>query len=627
MAQNPSFPWMPIQGPAEPEYRNESPQRQRLRAVFSAFRESGAGTNLALDILLHELAEESLAIAGVTGAAIALRGDQDDFVCRAVAGEPAPPLGARIEAQDGLSAECVRTGRLQVCHDTESDPRVNAAMCRDWGVRSLVIAPVFLRQKLVGILEMFSPIPNAFDRPAIDRLTQLGNYVVETVTFAEGPVPPPPATPAKSVISYKPRPETRPEPKIPTWPSSMDELWFNADQSSVQLPDPQLQREPPPAPASIITSVTQQRDTSPLRDNSTIDDTKTAEARAEASSRVTTRPPAKREDLYSEEILEEEGNVEDENNGDGNNAAFAEDLRRQDQHREDIRSHDARRHRADRRRTAPPIPTSVYASSDIASVVPPPPPAPTLILPTPPTPLPPHPRRNLGLALVVLAAGFIAVVSLWSWWPSAENHPVAASEISTQPPKAPRPSTTATADHPLFSRSNKPTPARLPAPAAPKTTTAPPSTSGALVVYEKGKVVFRALPGSRSMIGPTPTDPTSTGQVTTTAAPATGPVTSAAETEKLRDTSDIAASITGGKLIHQVDPLMPQDLASLNLPKEVLLEGVIDRDGTVRDLRLLRGDSRLAYAAIEAVRQWRYEPFRSNGERVDMLATLSVHFK
>src|SRR5450432_2795157 len=184
MAQNPSFPWVPSQRPPEPEHRNESPQRQRLHAVFSAFQESGAGSSLALDILLHELTEESLALPGVTGAAIALRGAGDHFLCRAVAGEPTPALGARIEAQDGLSAECVRTGRLQVCQDTESDARVNAEMCRAWGVRSLVIVPLFLRQRLVGILEVFSPLSGAFERAGIERLVQLGNYVVETVAFS-----------------------------------------------------------------------------------------------------------------------------------------------------------------------------------------------------------------------------------------------------------------------------------------------------------------------------------------------------------------------------------------------------------------------------------------------------------
>jgi hypothetical protein len=88
MAQNPIFPWVPTQGVPEQEDRNASPQRQRLQAVFSAFEESGAGSTLALDILLHELAEESLSVPGVTGSAIALRGAGDHFACRAVAGSP-----------------------------------------------------------------------------------------------------------------------------------------------------------------------------------------------------------------------------------------------------------------------------------------------------------------------------------------------------------------------------------------------------------------------------------------------------------------------------------------------------------------------------------------------------------
>src|SRR5207253_294931 len=112
--------------------------------------------------------------------------------------------------------------------------------------------------------------------------------------------------------------------------------------------------------------------------------------------------------------------------------------------------------------------------------------------------------------------------------------------------------------------------------------------SGSLVVYEKGKVVYRALPGSGSMIGPA-IGPAATGiaatgsstlapaaSASTTISPApnspvatgasaagsvtTGPVTSAAETEKLRDTADVASSITGGKLIHQVDPIMPPEV-------------------------------------------------------------------
>jgi protein TonB len=552
MAQNPSFPWVPSESPREPEYRNESPQRQRLRAVFSAFQESGAGSGLALDILLHELTEESLAISGVTGSAIALRGAGDDFVCRAAAGEPTPALGARIEAQDGLSAECVRTGRMQVCQDTESDARLNSEVCRAWGVRSLVIVPLFLRQRLVGILEVFSPSSGTFDRAAIARLVQLGYYVVETVAFAEGPLQPEPMIPARPVASFKPRVET----------------WIDT-----QLPEVAPNPVVPPTKVPEI---------------------KSADTKSPDVTMVPTDVERPVPEFHSESVHPESAHSE----------------------------------------SAHPR----AASSDFAAMILP---EPEGSLPEAGVLAPPARGRNLGLALLVLAAGLIAVVGLWSWWPSEDNRPVSASVIASQAPRAnsSNPSHPNATERQLSPRAAKPSPSsRTVSPTIAKGTGAIGSRSGSLVVYEKGKVVYRALPGSGSMIGPAtpapgaPAAPTASEPSTpavsssTSGSLTTGSVTSAAETEKLRDTADVASSITGGKLIHQVDPIMPPEVAGLNLPKEVLLEGVIDRDGSVRDIRLLRGDARLSAAAIEAVRQWRYEPFRSNGERVDMLATLSVHF-
>ena len=515
MAQNPSFPWVPSQSTPAQDDRTASPQLQRLQAVFSAFEETGAGSTLALDILLHELTEESLLVPGATGSAIALRGAGDHFVCRAVAGEPTPALGARIEAQDGLSAQCVRTGRLQVCQDTESDPRLNAEMCRAWGVRSLVIVPLFLRQRLIGILEVFAPISDAFDRAAIERLLQLGGYIVETVAFSEAPRPQP-ALPAKPSVSYRPKAET--------WTDTQITEAVPALRMSVPEPVPVARKY--------------------------------------------------------ERIVPE--------------------------HRPEFTGTEA-------------------VGSDTAAMIPPQPGAATLTFsPLGVLALPPR-RHNLGLAVVVLAVGFIAVVGLWSWWPAGEVRLVTASAISNQVPRTADPAVPSrgpnAADRALPSRAAKPSPsAKTLLAVAAKNGVDPRSHSGGLVVYDKGKVVYRAVPGSGSMIGPTVVD------AGTPRAAAIGPVTSAAETEKLRDTAD-GGRITGGKLMQQVDPIMPPELAGLHLPEEVLLEGVIDRDGSVRDLHLLRGDSRLAAAAIEAARQWRYEPFRSNGDKVDMLATLSVRFR
>ena len=516
MAQNPGFPWERSQSTAERGNRNESLRLQKLQTVFSAFQDSGAGSGLALDLLLHELAAEAQSLPFVTGSAIALREAGRHFVCRAAAGESAPGLGIRIEAQDGLSAECVRTRSEQVCHDTELDPRVDAAMCAALSIRSIAIVPLFSHQQLAGILEVFAPVPHAFDRSSMERLTNLGQRVVETVTFAQARL--------ESRFA-EPRPPAQPvEPRVAAPVSSTPVS---------ATPVPKTMDAPVPPPAART-----------------------------APSVAAPAPVA----------------------------------------------------------TPPPLPSPIVSQ---AREIPP-----VVFLAEPP-----KSRRNLGLALAALVTGLVAAVALL-WLPSANpgsaNSGSAAGEPTTSarvasdsiPATIPRAVTVAARAKPSPSSGHTPAVAKAEFPTRPKDADpAASSHSGGLVVYEKGKVVYRALPGSGQVIGPSSASPV-----------AVGPVTSAAETEKLEDTTNAApvapaGNITGGKLIRQVLPTMPTEVAGLNLPKEVLLEGVVGKDGTVREIRLVRGDTRLSGAAIEAVQQWRYEPFRSNGEPVDMLSVLSVRFR
>jgi protein TonB len=59
----------------------------------------------------------------------------------------------------------------------------------------------------------------------------------------------------------------------------------------------------------------------------------------------------------------------------------------------------------------------------------------------------------------------------------------------------------------------------------------------------------------------------------------------------------------------------------------VELVGVIATGGRIRELKLLSGNPLLAPAALEAVRQWVYEPTLLNGEPVELIATISVIFR
>jgi len=126
---------------------------------------AGFPPDLALDLVLNEVvvraAEATHAIAG----ALALMRD-GQMVCRAATGQLAPDLGIPLNVRDGLSGACLETRQPQLSVDTEFDPRVDPAVSRRLGVRSILIVPVFegseKNAQFAGVLEVFSLSPAAF---------------------------------------------------------------------------------------------------------------------------------------------------------------------------------------------------------------------------------------------------------------------------------------------------------------------------------------------------------------------------------------------------------------------------------------------------------------------------------
>jgi periplasmic protein TonB len=58
----------------------------------------------------------------------------------------------------------------------------------------------------------------------------------------------------------------------------------------------------------------------------------------------------------------------------------------------------------------------------------------------------------------------------------------------------------------------------------------------------------------------------------------------------------------------------------------VKLVGVIARDGRIERLQVLSGHPLLVPAAVEAVRQWIYQPTLLSGEPVEVIAPIDVNF-
>lgn len=165
-------------------------------AVLRAVKQQAQSPGMDLDKVLQLAAERARGLTRATGAAIGLRWPPDDSFpddemrCCASAGADAPDLGARLKVGTGFSGECVRTGKLLRCDDAEADPTVDRESCRALGIRSMVALPVKKRESVIGILEVFSPLPNSFseiDNVILQSLAELVASAVEREERRDSP--------------------------------------------------------------------------------------------------------------------------------------------------------------------------------------------------------------------------------------------------------------------------------------------------------------------------------------------------------------------------------------------------------------------------------------------------------
>ena len=83
------------------------------------------------------------------------------------------------------------------------------------------------------------------------------------------------------------------------------------------------------------------------------------------------------------------------------------------------------------------------------------------------------------------------------------------------------------------------------------------------------------------------------------------------------------------KLVKRVNPKYPEEAKKDKVAGEVVLEIKIDEAGKVTGAKVVKtADDRLAKAAVEAVRQWEYEPVTiSPGKPVKVIATVTMNFR
>ena len=80
-------------------------------------------------------------------------------------------------------------------------------------------------------------------------------------------------------------------------------------------------------------------------------------------------------------------------------------------------------------------------------------------------------------------------------------------------------------------------------------------------------------------------------------------------------------------LLQKVLPNYPEQAVKARLQGPVVLQACIGRDGSIQDLKLVRGSLLLGQAAYRAVKQWRYQPYLVNGRAVEAETFVTVDFR
>ena len=147
---------------------------------------------------------------------------------------------------------------------------------------------------------------------------------------------------------------------------------------------------------------------------------------------------------------------------------------------------------------------------------------------------------------------------------------------------------------------------------APKSKVEPVHPDDALVMYERGKVVFRAkspevASASAENAGTEPTEPARKGNLL------------AAPEQDLPPT-------TNGYVLTRVQPHYPEEARQQGIQGTVMLSASVGVDGSVQEVKVISGNPQLAQAATEAVRQWRFQPRLLRGQPARFETRITIHF-
>lgn len=158
------------------------PESNTLLEIVKAQTEI-AKLGLDLGGVMAFVTERVQHLTQANGAVVELA-EGDDMVYRAASGVATNLLGMRLSRDGSLSGQCVKTGEILRCDDSETDPRVDREACRKVGLRSMIVTPLKHLDTTVGVLKVFAPDPSAFPDADVRTLELMSELIAAAMFHA-----------------------------------------------------------------------------------------------------------------------------------------------------------------------------------------------------------------------------------------------------------------------------------------------------------------------------------------------------------------------------------------------------------------------------------------------------------
>jgi TonB family protein len=222
-------------------------------------------------------------------------------------------------------------------------------------------------------------------------------------------------------------------------------------------------------------------------------------------------------------------------------------------------------------------------------------------------------RRKLEIPIITGAALVLLLLLYWGFnqnTPSTQVDPVNPSpaQTTTIPSSNPAPANDGNTATPPESATSLPSRSHAPA-------------DRALTKRVQNRPSLNSAPPRPSAVSSSSLTPV------TTSVASSPSLDESSYTSSLTQPVNVSSGVMAANVLSAPQPSYPKLASLTHMQGEVVMQAIISKDGTIENVHVIKGHRLLRSAATNAVRAWRYRPYRINGQPVAVATTVSVDFK